>query len=152
MTNTSKVASIIKSFTNTGRIPIVYGMLECGHSCEVKLVKPTRTSWSFPKDREEHDRQTNPHHEHNWLTKVGDELECKYCGFYQAALEKLKALDPATISHSRMRHNQIYVYAYDKTSPTGVSNVLNIDPTDEVEQILRSRFHGATPLSPTEPR
>lgn len=151
MTNiTSKVASIIKSFT-TRRDPYVYGKLACGHTCEVKLVKPTRTSWSFPKDREEHDRQTNPHHEHNWLTKVGDEVECKYCGFYQDALAKLKALDPATISHSRMRHSQIYVYAYDKTSPTGVSNVLNIDPTDEVEQILSRRF-SATPLSPTEAR
>ena len=151
MTNTRKVARIVKSFTNTHRAPVVWGVLECGHGCDVQMVPPTRTHWRFPEDREEHDRQTNPHHEHNWVTKIGDEIECKRCEGYQKQLARLKALDPATISHSRMRHSSIYVYAYDKTSPTDVKNVLCIDPTDEVEQILRSRFR-ATPLSPTEPR
>lgn len=143
MTNiTSKVASIIKG---NGWRRYVVAQLACGHNGDVertpepKFGTPEWKVWD------------NAHDESTWVTKVGDEVACKYCGFYQDALAKLKALDPATISHSRMRHSQIYVYAYDKTSPTGVSNVLNIDPTDEVEQILRSRF-SATPLSPTEAR
>lgn len=137
------VSQIINDYTFTTRWPVAWTQLSCGHSGKCEL----------------HDVVGNAHSPDNQVTKVGDWVECAFCDHQAASLKKLNELDPAEFSHSRFRHDdsrgfgpgRIYVYGRDKSSPTGCKLLLSLDDTAETSLALK-RFHGGSPLSPTERR
>ena len=139
-----RVTGIVKTHTNGGYpIPVAYLTLECGHS-----HKPLMRSDAFEL----------AHVDSNHIAGPGAMLGCAECRHYQAALERLRALNPSEVSHSRFRHNdsrgfgpgRYYVYARDPKSPTGCHLLMSIDDTPEAVAVLRRM--GASPLSPTEKR
>lgn len=144
-----------------------YAKTDCGHSAEVVLkphvVECTKCGTQFDQGSEKKNGYCDAcgngstvyvltrdaHKAEDRITTVGDAVECPTCGHYQVAITKLRALDHSTVSHTRERNSQIYVYLYDTASPTGVSLGFSIDNTKEALSLLRGSL---SPLSPTEKR
>jgi hypothetical protein len=139
-----RVKCIVKVWTNSAMaIPVAYLTLECGHT-----HKPVMQS----------DDYKLAHSDANHMAGPGAMLGCSECRRYNAQLERLRALQPAEVSHTRFRHHDsrgfgpgsIYIYGRDAKSPTGCHLLFSIDETSEVQAIL-SRMR-SSPLSPTEKR
>lgn len=164
----ARITSIQEGFRQDwSRSHWAYAKLDCGHSAEVVLkphvVECAKCKAQYDQGSEKkrgycdacgngstfYVLTRDAHKAEDRITSVGDEIECATCGYYQAALTKLRALDLSTVSHSRERNSQIHIYLYDRTSPTGVSLGLSIDNTKEALSFLRG---GRSPLSPTEKR
>lgn len=140
-----RVTSVVKTHTNgCYPIPVSYLMLECGHA-----HKPLMRS----------DDYKLAHVDSNHIAGPGAMLGCAECRHYQAQLERLQALNPSEVSHTRFRHHDsrgfgpgaIYIYGHDAKSPTGCHLLFSIDETAEVQEVLRSKLR-SSPLSPTERR
>ena len=144
-----KLTAIDKSYTNGYYpIPVASGRLDCGHSCRLE----------YRADVPDSRRYGNGHDESIYVQQVGETVECERCDWQAANLERLRTCDPATISHSRFRHNDSrgfgagchYVYERDTKSPTGCHLMLSLDDTPEAVEVLHRL--STSPLSPTEPR
>lgn len=141
------VTKIVKSFSQPNRWPVSWLELECGHTAKSQITGAA-DAWPPP----------NEHDDANHLARPGDSVTCTECDHYQAALEKLRAMKPGDVQHSRFRHRDsrgfgpgdLYVYGRDPRSPTGVKLIMSIDDTPEAQELLRKL--SASPLSPTEPR
>ncbi len=118
--------------------------------CGSRTFKVTYSAW---QERDE-----------DIVTQVGDQVECRTCVSHAKALERLRDLDLSNVSHTRFKPmygggvGTIYMYEYDKTSPTGVKLYASFPATKEIEALMSKRGsqesqRGAmSPLSPTEAR
>jgi hypothetical protein len=138
------VAKIEKAWTNSAlRCPVAWGVLECGHSA--KLVQASDFNYS------------RAHDETQYLTKVGDSVQCERCDRYADTLAKIRALKRGDVQHSRFRPNDsrgsrdgnLYLYGRDPKSPSGVILLFSIEATKEAEDAIRA-VTGTSSLSPTE--
>ena len=159
------IARIVQDFSNSAlRMPVAWGQLVCGHSCEVKL-RPTVYACGGCSVHSETARMcacgykggfrvlfiANAHNESDRITKVGDVVECAYCDTHAKNVAWLKTLKPGDIHHSRASRygrNTIYVYRLDHTSPSNFFLAGACEDTPETAAILRAL--GAAALSPTE--
>src|SRR3990167_11028370 len=146
------VARIVTSFSNSAA-PVAWAKLACGHGGDVVLVPRRMACFKCSTVRDEPEgfkwvpcascgggafrplNDPDPHRAEDRLTRIGDEVECRWCDHYAVALAQLRALRPGDVSHSRYRdHGErgtLWVYRRDETSPSGCMLLMSIEATPE---------------------
>ena len=162
----SVITHIEKSFSNGSRIPYALGVLDCGHSVDVRTDAQLLEchychgqQWVSGRDHECCGHQAfrvlasiHPHNPLGYRHHVGEIVECKRCIHATRSLDILReAIESGEIHHTRQKGTQIHAYRLDHNSPSNFMLVCSVEETPQVREYFKSLGRtGLSPLSPTE--
>lgn len=157
------VSRFEKTFTNTGNFPCSWAILSCGHAASI-VLKPQGErcdACGVERDRPEPWKRCgcgcgvfyvtfspNRHKDADFVTQIGDAVDCETCQREVEQIEWLRGLDRSTVLHSRLRHGSYHFYRRAPESPSGKLLIGSVMVSPKIEAVLNELRY--SPLSPTE--
>ena len=173
------VVSKVKTYTNGSRAPVVWGKLDCGHTCEIPLrpveiecrkcghvgpfVDPTDIEVAASGVRIKvcsscrsssggrYAVTPDAHNDDHHMVQVGDEVECRHCADHATALAKLEdVLTDPEITVAYTRFRQGRIRVYARDSQSPTGVRLVMSINNGPCVAVLLRDARVSTLSPTE--